>query len=565
MLTRCTNCIIATDDFNRADGDSLGANWSEVSGDADISGDRLLWVTAGIAIHQTAHPGGASAPSRVKVRCKHGVSTDYFRAILGWQDASNYLYVSVEPHATEGCIVLRLFKVVAGTPTELQQQQFVGDEWFTADFATLEACLVPADTSSSPTVDGVFRAKFTLEGGKVYGTQYTGSDLAGGTKVGLAGGNQGEQMDDFRFDWMGGPDQQEHVACPDCNTPCLVESDNFNRGDTTSLGCKWNEVSGVWQIVSNELKMISGGPGAALCRVFHPQAKTHHHVTADLYVDTGLKPRVIVNSKGDASSYHWAELEWTDATDTLTIRIGKDGTTLATETSTLGAAGLVGIAVCYDGSVLTATANGETVFDTSTAVADGIYVGLSGNSTGGERFDNFIFQKHRSFTDPKDPNCPFCEELFTCHAVCIDDLMNANYLAEFDPPAAGTCIDPSVCANIPTTHAVRFVEEGIGCKTHNGVEYCGRECHFIGSLFDSCGGISDAFLAVEFWLTDGGDRLIIANMGGSGSAKAVWILELPGEIDCLALSNLELPLVASWDASDPCDWSVVGPLRLSVT
>lgn len=437
---RCTNCCaIATDDFNRANNDSLGANWSEGSGDGDIDSNQLLIPVGSEAflIFQTAHPNGPTANQRVRVRFKLGTAgfidgDPYAGVILGYADLAHFLWAAVYNVTAAGQkteLNLRLFKRQGGIDTEIQNpQKIIAEASDDAQWHTLEVCYRP-DTVYPYSDGGVLRAKVIMASGSTWGSQATGDFSFTGDKVGLRGKGGSTtgvtRYDDFHFGWMQDEDAGEcSASCPDCNTPCFIVRDDFayDWGIDTDLGPDWDITpGGSWQRISDEAKQTAAGPGVMLCKTFHPQIKTHHHVTADLYVASGLKPRIIVNSNAAGTSYHWAQLELTGASaNVLTLSVGKNGATLATKTSSIVGGAFVSLTVCYDGSVLTANANGAIAFSASAAVAGGIYVGLAGNSSGGgERFDNFVFQKHRSLTDPPDRLCPNCSEgLIDCPACC---------------------------------------------------------------------------------------------------------------------------------------------------
>lgn len=466
----CGGCVIATDDFNRVDNDDLGPNWSE-DGDADIDNEELLFSTGGtVVMFQTDHPGGENAGRRVRVRFKMPAGGGNLVLYGSRTDANNRVEAIVANNAT--CATILLVKYESGVQTYLTPDgtantpQVIGaglpdDAWHTFD-----VCLDPA---AYPYVNGILRAKVTLSTGEVYGMEYEGS-LAGSLKVGMQA-SQDVRVDDFNFAWMRDEDDPDHDRCPNCITPCAIESDSFHRADTTDLGCKWSENSGIWQIVSNELKMLSGGPGQVLCRVFHPGQKAHHYVTCSAYVDATAQPMILVNSKADGSSYHWARLSWNGGS-TLTITIGKDGTTLDSVTTSLTAAGFVTVTVCYSGSVITATAGGASVYAISSAVSLGYYVGLAGNSSGGERFDDFVFKKHR---DPDNRSCPDCPEAAITGCDCCDPGMQPPRVLTIDLGAGGwtktsaveVCgVDIDVCEQVFGEYGLEYA--GNCCWEYHG-------------------------------------------------------------------------------------------------
>lgn len=416
LCADCCGCVIAEDDFNRADSDNLGASWAnDTPPVAAISGNEAVVdesAPQGIVRFLSAHPDGAAGEQAVTVRVKRSSDDPQARIALGINSTTgDYLLVAIDTSA--GCVRLGLTDSAA-TIESLQTipESDVG-EWI-----TVKACWFPG---VYPTSVGILRARVEMPDGMVYGDQLEVIDSSPyGEFVGIGATGPTTpawqvHFDDFVF--AKARDPVDAKRCPDCNTPCLIAEDDFNRADSTDLGCKWEEISGVWQIVSQELTLVSGGPGIALCRVHHPQDKTHHYVTVDAYAASGKRPQVLLNATGDASSYHWAELSLSGST--LTLAIGKDGTTLDSAASTLAAEGFVEVIACYDGHKLTATANGSIVVADSDEVVDGTYAGLAGGSSGGERFETFEFWKHLSFTDPVDRACPNCvEPPVTCSDCC---------------------------------------------------------------------------------------------------------------------------------------------------
>lgn len=385
MITKkCCKCKIFGDDFQRANADDPG-NYTELGGsDYDVDSNELLCVVGGLLICDTAHPGGASAPARVRRRFKRTSTSQHARVVLGEQDASNYLYASVE--TISGCDVLRLFRVVAGVATELGTAQTIGDGAPLDTWHTLEACLKINPGYYSAGGADVFRAKVTLSSGKVYGTQAPPADFTVGDKAGLDD-SAGVRCDDFYFGWM----QDEtagacRASCPDCKTPCLIETDSFPGGSETA--CKWS---------SGKL------------RVFHPELGTKHYAKATFDLQSGENAEVRVNMKADGSEYHWAKLALSGST--LTLTVGKNGSTLATETGT-GAAGEHTLTACWDGSFVTGSGGGLSDVASSTTVADGIYAGRSGTA----EFRYFEFQKH--FASGENSGCPNCPEPGTVDCAC---------------------------------------------------------------------------------------------------------------------------------------------------
>ena len=403
LAVLCCQCKIFGDDFQRANSDDPG-NYTELGGsDYDIDNNELLCVTGGLLICNSTHPGGAGAPQRVRRRFKRTSTSEHARAVLAEQDANNYLYASVE--TVSGCDVLRLFKVVGGTTTELGTAQTIGDGAPLDVWHTLEACLkIAAGYYYYPGGADIFRAKVTLDGGKVYGNQAPPEDFIGGDKAGIDD-SANVRCDDFYFGWMRDEEEPCKDVCPECKTgPCLIESDNFPGGSETP--CKWD---------SGKL------------RVFHPERGAKHHATATFALADGQNAEVRVNMKADGSEYHWGKLA--RAGTTLTLTIGKTGTTLQTKTGSTGGASGFTLTVCYDGAVLTATGGPLTAARGSSVVEEGIYAGRAGTAT----FTSFQFQKHYAAGD--DAQCPNCPEPPADCSCCTDPQPVFSYIVDL---GAGT-------------------------------------------------------------------------------------------------------------------------------
>lgn len=515
---RCCECRIAQDTFDRADSDSLGPDWTELTGDADIVSNQLKFVTDGIVKHNTPHPDGETGKFRVQAKVKFASqgSGVYARVLAGLVDGTHWVSASLHAEAA-GCWTLRLtYDGDLGGPS-LTYVTRIADADVNGEH-TLELCWVKG---AYPTHLFVWRAKLTLSDGRVYGVQNcaAGADpcetwycTGGGAYAGLAG-SADTTLDDFYFGHMKEEGTCKDV-CPDCNTPCFVESDNFNRSDNDDPGCKWEEGAadgGDWDIVSNELKLVTAGTGSQVpcivLQVPHPQCKTAHYVTADVYVASGLKPRVAVNmTNGSSPDYHWAKLEVTGgsaSTLTLTIgkRVGGTDTTLATGTATSSADRFYQLIVCMDDfGVLTAIISevGLNVAAVSTPIGGGTHVGLAAE-TGGERFDNFRFEKH--FSIDGDTECPNCQE-----RPCNCDNAGQAILPQWIVAVLqnfGNGADPPACSDCN--------------KVNRGYLY-------------ECIGNSSVGLCCSYDTNDPGESLTCPNsLTGQGAAVDTWDLVPAGE------------------------------------
>ncbi len=390
---RHSPCKISIDKFDRADADDPGSAWDELgSSDWDINSNQLLVVTGGEILHATPHPGGASAATRVRVRFQLDDLADSAGAFLSAQsDGSDGLYAELVPDG--GCVNLVLRDADSDVTVTQRVPGLTADE-----LHTLEVCYYPATYPDAP----ILLAKVTLANGSTYGIDLdlTESLHADGTYVGLVG-DANTRYDDFYFG-LPETDTACQSVCPDCRTGCLIASDDF-PGEVES-SCMW-------------------GGGRLL--VSHPERKTAHHVVAGFDLADGENAEVRLNMTEDGSEYHWAKLALSGST--LTLTIGKNGSTLQTKTGS-GGAGSHSLTVCYDGAILTVSGSGLGSAKASTAIEDGIYVGRAGTAS----FTSFTFQKH--FVPGEDAKCPNCPEPPADCSCCTDPQPVFAYYVDLGSP-----------------------------------------------------------------------------------------------------------------------------------
>lgn len=112
-----------------------------------------------------------------------------------------------------------------------------------------------------------------------------------------------------------------------CQRGCTIFEDDFNRSDSTSLGSGWEEVSGDWQIVSGELRELSG-TGIVITTKEHP--KDSHtgiwRVVVPLLLSGGTV-RLLVNyvpedGVGGVEEYRYLEVSYV-STEECRLAIGE--------------------------------------------------------------------------------------------------------------------------------------------------------------------------------------------------------------------------------------------------
>lgn len=169
---------LASDNFNRADGDSLGSNWTEQVGDFDILTNRAIQNTASgnnIATWDTNISSSPAGDYNIKsiVRC----DVTGGAAVVGRWTASTDYY---QTHLNTVSQDLRIRKRVADVATTLGT--YVGGYGITTDY-TIEMKMV----GSTITAYEASTLRLTV----------TDSDLKAEGKPGLFADSDGKVYDDF--------------------------------------------------------------------------------------------------------------------------------------------------------------------------------------------------------------------------------------------------------------------------------------------------------------------------------------------------------------------------------
>jgi hypothetical protein len=83
-----------SDDFNRANSTSLGSNWSEIEGDAEISGNELQMVTGSFGAIWVPFTGTSctTASQYVRITNTDIVGADYLRVMFRYTNPSSEFY-----------------------------------------------------------------------------------------------------------------------------------------------------------------------------------------------------------------------------------------------------------------------------------------------------------------------------------------------------------------------------------------------------------------------------------------------------------------------------------------
>ncbi len=110
--------VIATDDFNRANGASLGGNWTAVAGTWGIDTNQADLQTATANAHVRYTGTGLKASVRLEVQIITSVAMDA-GLLFRWQDSSNYWVARLEE--VGGVQFVRVYQVVATVFTLMEE------------------------------------------------------------------------------------------------------------------------------------------------------------------------------------------------------------------------------------------------------------------------------------------------------------------------------------------------------------------------------------------------------------------------------------------------------------
>lgn len=132
----CESCTLLEDDFNRADSDTVGNGWTEVTGDWDIISSEMVVkgaVTRGVVTHSTTFTDGKGSIT-VTIVANSAMSA---QVLGGYTDANNYIIGRWAFLAGEGR--MQLVERVGGTETVLAGTTIVPGEGIGVE-ATVRLC-----------------------------------------------------------------------------------------------------------------------------------------------------------------------------------------------------------------------------------------------------------------------------------------------------------------------------------------------------------------------------------------------------------------------------------------
>lgn len=142
----CCGCIELEDNFDREDSTSIGDAWSEVSGDWQISSNRLSIGTSNAVV--VASSPSSQVAMKYIVSMKGGTVNNTARFIFDYIDVDNYKFIEVK-FASSGSVpapgYMRIAEIVSGSENVLKTVNYSITH---TEFSTLEVCI--------PAVGGIY-------------------------------------------------------------------------------------------------------------------------------------------------------------------------------------------------------------------------------------------------------------------------------------------------------------------------------------------------------------------------------------------------------------------------
>jgi len=403
-------------------GDSFGdgslTGWTQVAGSwTESSGVLTTSSTDAVIVNDTAHAGGGGTRQSVRAQVKAAATGTKLRLIVGYTDASNYLFAELE--FLTDCATLSVGENNAGTPSLLATIDLGYLPLST--FHELTVCFDPEIAEPFQAAHLAAHLKSAAE--KTFSVEGVPA-VAGGSQAGAGTGDAVGGTVTFD-DWEFLDREADSCCCPDCTASpsCTLATDDFNRsnGSVATTGCLWTEVSGTWTISSNQLKTTGTGG-----LIVHKQTHTNRlKITAGVKLPAnGDKARVLLGYKASDGSYWAVELEAGATCGKIKlVRFSGSDTTLGqftVEAPGLGAGAYHLVQLCYlfnlQQLVALVTVSGGGTFGHH---ADGVNMNVSdpqagfatSSGSGDFFFEDFTLQKHKHKLDPACPCCcpPDCE------------------------------------------------------------------------------------------------------------------------------------------------------------
>lgn len=445
----CGGCAIYGDKFTT---DSIAGSWEVLSGSwSAAAGVLSISDTAALIVANTAHPLGDYQAQNVKVNVRFDTAGDIARIVIAYDDVDNYLFAEYWID-TDGCGHVQMYERIASVESTIGPEYALPFEVAEDAWTTVSLCYVPGASITDP---GELITRVT------YATHVWRESAA--TTAGLLGDRGGVgtgatvagtiDFDEFYFQYY--YHSVDHPTCPKCSggTNCTLHEDTFNRSNSTSVGCAWEEVAGNWEISSNELKIATAN-SILLNRTQITNA--NGDLTGYVYMrfkvrcDAGAIIRVLLDYE-DTSNYFFVELTPSSHGDSGSVTFWRR--TAGTNTQVSHDSVLYGLSdtdqhtleICWRPDGVVRVTMGTATFSTNevTQAATTPYVAL-GTGAGGSAqvwFDDFVMRRLVADANLNDVDLGVCASCPTqgCTLFVNDyhDASNTLWSQE-----AGTWTDP---------------------------------------------------------------------------------------------------------------------------
>ena len=418
----CCGCDYFFDDFNRENSTTVGANYTEVSGDWSVTSTALLIqalnaiITIDVA-NPDAEPNGAVSFAFFAFH-----DGDQPRFIFDYQDTDNYKFVQITVGDPNGC--LAIYSRASGTNTLLASRRVaVPNNAFGScyvywgphpDGHNYIAAIMPDDS-------------FNVEEAyvEVRGITFT-NDAKGFGSGSLTSAIFFDQATIWKH-WS-----ESSSSCPYVTPLCSLVDDDWE--DMSTLGCSWEVDSGTWSV---GIGVASTSSASAAIETLnpHPESDGTMSLTVQLrFSEVGGSVRLAVGS---------AYLDLTQTEDDGANYVSCVSSGGGTPQEFLRDPGeTITATVCYDGEDVYYTAFGASASiagdKRSQAMAGGQTAKITNTGSGTL---TLLSASVRRVGD----QCPGCTTLGTCHGITFPSALRVEWPTT--ALADGTC---DVCASETT-------------------------------------------------------------------------------------------------------------------
>lgn len=250
-----TECIIAEDDFDRANSTSIGGDWTEVAGDFQISTNKLVTVdTDAIAINSATYPGTGGGgifyhPGAITVTLQSDQDGAQARIIGGYLDDENFVFAEWTFEAAQA--VVRFGAMTGGVEFYITDGEYTIPGLGVSDATRVRFCW-RTDGLTLTSVDDEF----------VQLTIGTTALPINGNKGGLgSGGTTGGEVrfDDFEASITTSAPCEGCVECTGCpdNQQVCIKLDGLPPPIVlgSTAGANWGIFEGEWTITRSSVAL----------------------------------------------------------------------------------------------------------------------------------------------------------------------------------------------------------------------------------------------------------------------------------------------------------------------